>query len=50
MSQQGYKLTVIEYDPDSKVADDIEKHFQHCGIDQNYVVDGLNHTTLNLYY
>jgi predicted membrane-bound spermidine synthase len=50
LSQQGYGLTVIETDPDSKVADDIESHFQHCTIDQHFTADNLNHTSLSLYY
>lgn len=47
---QQYKLTVIESDPDSTVADNIEEHFQYCTTDQNFTVDNLNHTTLLLYY
>jgi len=50
LSKQGYQLMVIEHDPDSDVADRLETHFQYCGINQHYVVDNLNHTTLNLYY
>jgi hypothetical protein len=50
LSQQEYKLILIEKNPDSKVADIIERHFQHCAIAQYYTVDNLNHTTLNLYY
>lgn len=50
LSQQEYRLMLIEKNPDSVVADNIEKHFQHCAISQYYTVDNLNHTTLNLYY
>jgi hypothetical protein len=50
LSQQGYQLMLIEKNPDSTVADDIESHFQHCAIDRYYTVDNLNHTTLSLYY
>lgn len=50
LSQQGYRITVIERDPDSTVAETIENHFQHCIIDQNFVNDNLNHTILSLYY
>lgn len=50
LSQQQYQIMVIEKDPDSDVADRIERHFQHCGISQHYTVDNLNHTTLSLYY
>lgn len=47
---QGYTLTVIDEDPDSEIADKIEAHFQYCSIGQYFVMDNLNHTTLNLYY
>ena len=47
---QEYQLTVIDKNPDSTIADDIESHFQYCEINQYYTVDNLNHTTLNLYY
>jgi hypothetical protein len=50
LSQQGYQITVIDKNPDSTVADSIESHFQSCAINRYYVVDNLNHTTLNLYY
>ena len=50
LSQQEYQIMVIDKNPDSVVADNIEKHFPSCGINQYYTVDNLNHTTLNLYY
>jgi hypothetical protein len=50
LSQQEYQIMLIEKNPDSIVADNIENHFQHCAINQYYTVDNLNHTTLNLYY
>ena len=50
LSQQEYSIMVIDKNPDSEVADSIERHFKHCGIEQYYTVDNLNHTTLKLYY
>jgi len=50
LSQQEYQITVIERDPDSTIADKIETHFQHCGINQYFVTDNLYHTTIKLYY
>lgn len=50
LSQQEYAVTLIEKNPDSKVADNIEKHFRHCAIEDYYTVDNLNHTKLKLYY
>lgn len=50
LSQQEYKITLIEHNPDSDVAKRMEKHFQYCGINQHYKIDGLNHTHLSLFY
>jgi hypothetical protein len=50
LSQQEYQITVIDKNPDSDVADRIEKYFQSCAINQYFTVDNLNHVTLNLYY
>lgn len=47
---QEYQIMLIEKNPDSKIADNMEIHFQYCTIDQYYTVDNLNHTTLSLYY
>ena len=50
LSTQEYRLTLIEKKADSPLADAIENSFNHCSITGYYVMDGLNHTTLNLYY
>lgn len=50
LNKQGYQVMVIEKDPDSTVADDIENYFEHCSINQYYTINNYNHTTLNLYY
>lgn len=50
LAMQGYRLTLIERDPDSKVADDIEAAFENCSITQYFTVDNLNHTVIELYY
>lgn len=47
---QEYRLTVIETDPDSIIADELDDFFQYSSINQYYTVDNLNHTTLSLYY
>ena len=47
---QGYQITVVDTDPDSSIADDLEDHFMYCEITQYFVNDNLNHTILNLYY
>lgn len=50
LSQQGYQITVIDRNPDGVIAESIEKHFQHCVIDQYYTINNLSHVTLSLYY
>lgn len=50
LAQQEYQLTLIENNPDSQLADTIEKDFEYCTINQYFTVDKLNHTTLNLFY
>lgn len=50
LSKQEYRITVIDRDPDSSTADEIESYFSHCSISQYYRVDSLNHTILTLYY
>lgn len=47
---QEYQITVIDKNPDSVIADNIESYFQYCEINQYFTVDNLNHTTLNLHY
>ena len=47
---QGYQLTVIDRDPDSLIADDLEDHFIYCAISQYFTNENLNHITLELYY
>jgi hypothetical protein len=47
---QGYQITVITTDADSTIADDLERHFQYCSINNYFVIDNLHHTILNLYY
>ena len=50
IKKQGYQLTVIDRDPDSLIADDLEDEFQYCAISQIFTNDSLHHTTLELYY
>lgn len=50
LSKQGYNITVIDKNPDSTIAESIESHFGYCSIDGYFTNEGLNHTTINLYY
>ena len=49
-SKQEYQLTVIDQSADSTIAERLENDLEYCSIDQQYVADRLNHTTLNLYF
>lgn len=50
IQNQEYQLTVIDKNPDSTIADEIEKHFDYAAITQYYTVDNLNHVSINLTY
>ena len=45
-----YEGIVIDYDPDSKIAIDIVKHFPMCSFGSPYVADNLYHYPFTLYY
>ena len=45
-----YMITVIDYDPDSQLYNNIISHFSSCSLDRTYVADNLNHFVLTLYY
>lgn len=49
-TKQEYRLTIIDKNPDSEIAETAEKTLQYCGIDQYYTIDNLNHTVVSLYY
>lgn len=50
IDKQAYSITVIEKTPESNLADNIEKHFQYCKINQYYTFENLCHVKLSLYY
>lgn len=50
LTKQEYQITVMDRDPDTKIPDNVESHFQYCVITQYYTVNNLNHTNLNLFY
>lgn len=45
-----YDGVVIDYDPDSTIADDILSHFPMCSVSGSYIADNLNHRPFKLYY
>ena len=44
-----YKVTVIDYDPDSEIVQRMAK-FKMSRFKRHYVVNGLNHDTFTIYY
>lgn len=50
ISEKQYTLTLIERNPVSEVAELIRSSFMKCAITQYYIVDGLYHTKLDLYF
>lgn len=50
INKQEYQITLIEKTPESNIADNIEKHFQYCKINQYYTFDNLCHVKLSLFY
>lgn len=45
-----YEMQVIDYDPDSHIADEIVDAFTYCSKGRVFVVDNLSHFNLILYY
>lgn len=49
MSQIGYKVTVIDRNPDSLIPAKVAA-LPMCSFDRTYTADNLNHDIYNLYY
>lgn len=47
---RGYQVTVIDRDPDRKLAEDVYLHFTYCRKDRDFVSDNLYHDVFDLYY
>lgn len=45
-----YEVTVIDYDPDTTIYDEIIRHFPKCRFDRMYVASNLYHYVFTLYY
>lgn len=45
-----YDATLIEYDADSELYNDILDHFEMCSLGNCYTADKLYHKTFKLYY
>lgn len=44
-----YKVTIIDYDPDSEIVHRMAK-FKMSRFNRHFVADGLNHDTFTIYY
>lgn len=49
MQFRCYEVTVIDYDPESRIVDLISQ-LQQCSHDRQYVADNLNHDVFTIYY
>ena len=49
-STNRYEIIVMDYDPDSEIHNKILAQFPMCSFDRAYVVNGLHHKVLTLYY
>lgn len=48
----AYSITVMDEDPDSQIAEKIltSDYLNYCSFDRSFVVDGLYHVVLSLYF
>ena len=49
-NMQEYLITVMSTDPDYDVAEQITLHFPYASLGNVSVIEGLNQTTVTLYY
>lgn len=49
-SRRGYKVTIIDYNPDSVIPDLFHRNFPTASFDRSYVADGLNHWVYTLFF
>lgn len=45
-----YEITVIDKDPDSKIATEIHNKLPYCSFDRVFRSDNLNHFTFTIYH
>lgn len=45
-----YEVIVMDFDPDSTIADRILDHFPMCRFDRSYPSDNIYHTIITLYF
>ena len=50
LKSSSYTLTLIVYDPDSPLVEELEDAFTYCSLESPYVADNLNHYNYRLYY
>lgn len=50
VTHRGYKVTIIDYSPDSVIPDLFQRNFKTASFDRSYVADGLNHWVYTLFF
>lgn len=50
IGKDQYTVTVIDRNPDSKIAKEIIQKFRYASFDRRYVADNLYHDVIRLYY
>lgn len=48
--RKRYFVTIIFYDPDSTMAEEMLNTFQYCSYDRRFVNDNLYHDAMTIYY
>lgn len=50
LRRRAYSVQVIDKNPDSTIAEDLMNDASYCSFDSQFVLDGLNHISLTIYY
>lgn len=48
--RKGYRVTVVDPNPDSEIPDWIMRNFRYASMDRPYVADNLHHFPITIYY
>lgn len=48
--KKGYKVTIIDTDPEKKLSDELYMKFPHCKLDRSYTSDNLYHDVFTIFY
>lgn len=45
-----YTVTIMDYNPDSEIPEQLEASFQYCRMNRKFVKDNLHHFVYTIYY